>query len=158
VSTWLWFESYGSPWGGVHVLICNTRATHHCGAVANYTAINYMAFIRRICGINIKSMNVFVFPLRSSSSKNILAEGGLRTHLAHVSTSHRRSASRGSPWRPWELPTRPWVLCVYLTTKRGLLTIRHRGIKIVSFYKWTILQDTGAPTAHDKPGSLTCPV
>ena len=27
-----------------------------------------------------------------------------------------------------------------------------------SFYKWRIVQDTGAPTTHDKPGSLTCPV
>jgi len=55
-------------------------------------------------------------------------------------------------------PDPRWGLCVYLTPKLGLLTIRHRGIKIVSFYQLTILQDTGAPTAHDKPGSLTCPV
>jgi len=110
------------------------KTTPHCGAVANYTSINYMAFIRRICGIHRKSMNVFVFPLRSSRSINILAEGDLRTHLAHVSTSHRRFVSQGSPWRPGELPTRPWVVCAYLTPKRGFLTIRHRGIKIVSFY------------------------
>ena len=111
------------------------KTTPHCGAVANYTAINYMAFIRRICGFNRKSMNVFVFPLRSSRSMNIyIAEGDLRTHLAHVSTSHRHSASRGSPCRPGGLPTRHWVLCAYLTPKHGLLTIRHRGIKIVSFY------------------------
>jgi len=38
------------------------------------------------------------------------------------------------------------------------LPIRRRCIQIVSFYLWTIVQDTGAPTTHDKPGSLTCPV
>jgi len=39
----------------------------------------------------------------------------------------------------------------------GLLPIWRRGIQIVSFYKWPIMQDTGAPTTHmyDKPNFLT---
>jgi len=36
----------------------------------------------------------------------------------------------------------------------GLLTIRRRGKQIVSFYKWPKVQDTEAPTTHDKRGSL----
>ena len=31
-------------------------------------------------------------------------------------------------------------------------------IPMVSFYQWPYVQDTGAPTIHGKPGSLTCPV
>jgi len=36
--------------------------------------------------------------------------------------------------------------------------IRRRGIQKISFYEWPIVQDTGAPTTHDKPGSLRCSV
>jgi len=46
---------------------------------------------------------------------------------------------------------------VYLTTHSDI-PIRHRGMQFVRFYKWPIVQNTGAPTTHDKPGSLTCPV
>ena len=40
----------------------------------------------------------------------------------------------------------------------GLYTIRGRGIQIVSFYRWPIMEDNGAPTRHDNPVSLGCPV
>jgi len=33
-----------------------------------------------------------------------------------------------------------------------------QDIQAVRFYYWPIVQDSGVPTAHDKPGSLTCPV
>jgi len=32
------------------------------------------------------------------------------------------------------------------------------GKEIVSFFYWPIVQDTGAPITHDKPGSLTYPI
>jgi len=46
---------------------------------------------------------------------------------------------------------------VCLTTHTDI-PIRRRGIQTVSSYSWSIVQDTGAPTTHDKTGSLTCPV
>ena len=52
----------------------------------------------------------------------------------------------------------PGGYCFCLATHSDALPIRRRGIQIVSFYKWPIVQDTGAPTTLDKPGSLTCPV
>ena len=48
-------------------------------------------------------------------------------------------------------------LYVYLTTHSDI-PLRRRGKHIVSFCLWPILQDTGAPTTHNKPGFLMCRV
>jgi len=50
------------------------------------------------------------------------------------------------------------TLCmIYLTTYSNI-PIRRQGIQIVSFSKWPIVQNNGAPTTHDKPATLMCPV
>jgi len=51
-------------------------------------------------------------------------------------------------------------LCVYLTTHSDI-PMRRGDIQMVSFVlvaHSARLQYTEAPTTHDKPGSLTCPV
>jgi len=52
-----------------------------------------------------------------------------------------------------------WVVVVlrFLTTHSDI-PIRRRDIQSVSFFKWLIVQETGAPNIHHKPCSLTCPV
>jgi len=53
-----------------------------------------------------------------------------------------------------------WVggYCFYLSDALGRFAHKlwRRSIQIVSFYSLHIVQNTGAPTTHDKPGSLTC--
>ena len=59
----------------------------------------------------------------------------------------------------WSLPVirlEQEVKIMKETRRSGKATTAETGVCV--YLTWPIVQDTGAPTTHGKPGSLTCPL
>ena len=103
--------------------------------------------------------NQVVMMLMQSNKSNISQHSDWPKVFSPLYAMQRNPSSSLCSSYTWPmLALKPTVgYCVYLLSHSDI-PIRHRGIQTVRFYQWPIVHDTGAPTTHDKPGSLTCPM